>query len=161
MENVNIKVGEVLSPERMDTGDIDFEIFNLEAMVIRVSVFSTIVAFLVLVFHFMLKKTIRKDSSLIQKPSSESLRIGHNKTIRNDSLIAKPCIESVIAKKHSSVLPYKEEVHIEHVDSFRSHSSFPPVTESSKDYYESRAPKIDLIGELVVGEVSSSPRAVA
>ncbi|KAG2722840.1 hypothetical protein I3760_02G145600 [Carya illinoinensis] len=180
--------------------DKDFEILNLEAegnleealrkhfetelllqrAVIGISVFSTILASLVLGFHFKHKKTSGKDSSLIAKrcseslrveqektvgiysslipkPSSESLRIGQSKTIKKG--LVKPFVESVAAQKHCSVLPNGEGVHMERADSFVIHSSFHPVEESSKDDYESRAPTIELLGEFVVGEISSSLRS--
>lgn len=141
--------------------------------VIGVLVFSMIVAFLVLDFCFKRKKTIGKDSSLIAKPCSGSLIVEKNKTIekeslisieqnettRKDSLIVKPCIESVMAEKCSAVLPNREEAHIARADSFRSHSSFHPIKEVSKDYHESQAPSVELLGEFVVGEVSSSLRS--
>ncbi|XP_041002046.1 uncharacterized protein LOC121247702 isoform X2 [Juglans microcarpa x Juglans regia] len=148
--------------------------------VIGISVFSMILASLVLGFHFKHKKTsgknssliakrcseslrveqektVGKYSSLIRKPSSESLRIGQIKTIKKG--LVKPFVESVAAEKHCSVLPNGEGVHTECADSFVIHSSFHPMEESSKDDYESRAPTIELLGEFVVGEISSSLRS--
>ncbi|XP_018843279.1 uncharacterized protein LOC109007866 isoform X2 [Juglans regia] len=180
--------------------DKDFEILNLEAegnleeallkhfetellllrAVIGISVFSIILASLFLGFHFKHKKTsgknssliakrcseslrveqektVGKYSSLIPKPSSESLRIGQSKTIKKG--LVKPFVESVAVEKHCSMLPNGEGVHTECADSFVIHSSFHPMEEYSKDGYESRAPTIELLGEFVVGEISSSPRS--
>ena len=185
MENVTIKAGEVIN-----NGDTDTEILNFEVeeeleeglkkqletdsllkLVIGVSVFSMIVAFLVLGFHFKRKKALRKDSSLIAKPCSEALivekekkdssliPIQTNKATRKDSFIVKPCTESGMGDKCSSELPNREELHTERVDSFRSHPSFHPMEEVPKHDYESRAPSVELLGEFEVGEVSSSLRS--
>ena len=176
MENVTIKAGEVIN-----NGDTDTEILNFEVeeeleeglrkqletdsllkLVIGVSVFSMIVAFLVLGFHFKRKKALRKDSSLIAKPCSEVLivekekkdssliPIEKNKTTRKDSFIVKPCTESGMGDKCSSELLG---------ESFRSHPSFHPMEEVPKHDYESRAPSVELLGEFEVGEVSSSLRS--
>ena len=176
MENVTIKTGEVIN-----NGDTDTEILNFEVeeeleeglrkqletdsllkLVIGVSVFSMIVAFLVLGFHFKRKKALRKDSSLIAKPCSEVLivekekkdssliPIEKNKTTRKDSFIVKPCTESGMGDKCSSELLG---------ESFRSHPSFHPMEEVPKHDYESRAPSVELLGEFEVGEVSSSLRS--
>lgn len=189
----NEKAGEEEMVERrmeeMENGDTDTEILNFEVeeeleglkkqletdsllkLVIGVSVFSMIVAFLVLVFHFKRKKALRKDSSLIVKHCSEALivekekkdstliPIEKSKTTRKDSFIVKPCTESVMGDKCSSELPNREEVHTERVDSFRGHPSFHPMEEVSKREYESRAPSVELLGEFEVGEVSSSLRS--
>lgn len=189
----NEKAGEEEMVERrmeeMENGDTDTEILNFEVeeeleglkkqletdsllkLVIGVSVFSMIVAFLVLVFHFKRKKALRKDSSLIVKHCSEALivekekkdstliPIEKSKTTRKDSFIVKPCTESVMGDKCSSELPNREEVHTERVDSFRGHPSFHPMEEVSKRDYESRAPSVELLGEFEVGEVSSSLRS--
>lgn len=189
----NEKAGEEEMVERrmeeMENGDTEIEILNFEVeeeleglkkqletdsllkLVIGVSVFSMIVAFLVLVFHFKRKKALRKDSSLIAKPCSEALivekekndssliPIEKSKTTRKDSFIVKPCTESVMGDKCSSELPNREEVHTERVDSFRGHPSFHPMEEVSKRDYESRAPSVELLGEFEVGEVSSSLRS--
>lgn len=189
----NEKAGEEEMVERrmeeMENGDTEIEILNFEVeeeleglkkqletdsllkLVIGVSVFSMIVAFLVLVFHFKRKKALRKDSSLIVKPCSEALivekekkdstliPIEKSKTTRKDSFIVKPCTESVMGDKCSSELPNREEVHTERVDSFRGHPSFHPMEEVSKRDYESRAPSVELLGEFEVGEVSSSLRS--
>lgn len=189
----NEKAGEEEMVERrmeeMENGDTDTEILNFEVeeeleglkkqletdsllkLVIGVSVFSMIVAFLVLVFHFKRNKALRKDSSLIAKPCSEALivekekkdssliPIEKSKTTRKDSFIVKPCTESVMGDKCSSELLNREEVHTERVDSFRGHPSFHPMEEVSKRDYESRAPSVELLGEFEVGEVSSSLRS--
>lgn len=189
----NEKAGEEEMVERrmeeMENGDTDTEILNFEVeeeleglkkqletdsllkLVIGVSVFSMIVAFLVLVFHFKRKKALRKDSSLIVKHCSEALivekekkdssliPIEKSKTTRKDSFIVKPCTESVMGDKCSSELPNREEVHTERVDSFRGHPSFHPMEEVSKRDYESRAPSVELLGEFEVGQVSSSLRS--
>lgn len=189
----NEKAGEEEMVERrmeeMENGDTDTEILNFEVeeeleglkkqletdsllkLVIGVSVFSMIVAFLVLVFHFKRKKALRKDSSLIVKHCSEAMivekekkdssliPIEKSKTTRKDSFIVKPCTESVMGDKCSSELPNREEVHTERVDSFRGHPSFHPMEEVSKRDYESRAPSVELLGEFEVGEVSSSLRS--
>ncbi|XP_075666348.1 uncharacterized protein LOC142636140 [Castanea sativa] len=189
----NEKAGEEEMVERrmeeMENGDTDTGILNFEVeeeleglkkqletdsllkLVIGVSVFSIIVAFLVLFFHFQRKKALRKDSSLIAKPCSEALivekekkdssliPIEKSKTTIKDSFIVKPCTESVMGDKCNSDLPNREEVHTERVDSFRCHPSFHPMEEASKRDYESRAPSVELLGEFEVGEVSSSLRS--
>lgn len=189
----NEKAGEEEMVERrmeeMENGDTDTEILNFEVeeeleglkkqletdsllkLVIGVSVFSMIVAFLVLVFHFKRKKALRKDSSLIvnhcsealivekEKKDSSLIPIEKSKTTRKDSFIVKPCTESVMGDKCSSELPNREEVHTERVDSFRGHPSFHPMEEVSKRDYKSRAPSVELLGEFEVGEVSSSLRS--
>ncbi|KAG2728927.1 hypothetical protein I3760_01G227200 [Carya illinoinensis] len=175
--------GEVIGSERMGNGDTEFEILNLEAegyledsltkyleielllmkAIIGASVFSVIVAFLVWGFHHKRMKASVKDSCLFARPCFESLVVDMEKTIGKDSsmtpkpsLISKPRIESVIAEKHSSVLCNREEMHMERFGSFVSYSSFHAVEESLKGNNESRAPTIELLGEFVFGEVSSS-----
>lgn len=69
--------------------------------------------------------------------------------------------ESVLAEKTTSVgpvvLPYVEEEHVQKVESFVNPSSLNRSTEeTTKEFYQIRAPSVELLGEFVVGEASSS-----
>lgn len=158
MENTTDKAGEVSMTERVDNEIRSFEILNFEAegelkeglvepietdimfkAVIRVTMVLAIIATLVFAFHLKWKWNATKDSSPI----------------------IKPCIDqSGVAERCSSVLPNEREGHIEHADPFMS----PPLSlinstmEDSKDIIQSRVPAVELLGEFVVGEISSSFR---
>ncbi|PSR96889.1 Protein Ycf2 like [Actinidia chinensis var. chinensis] len=68
----------------------------------------------------------------------------------------KPITDSVLAEKISPVGP----VHIEKVQSFVNPSSLIcSKEETSKDFYQIRAPTVELMGEFEVGGVSSSIRS--
>ncbi|KAB1218492.1 hypothetical protein CJ030_MR3G026372 [Morella rubra] len=197
IDNVTIRACEVINSERMDNDDTGFEILHreekgnfeegitkhleIESSVKAAigSVFSMIVAFLVLGFHFKRKKTLGRGSSIIAKPCSGSLTVENGKTIGKDSsMILKSSSGSlskgqtrtarneslnpkfvVADQKHSSVLPNREEMDIQHAESLVSHSYSHQTEEPYQDYCRSRAPTIELLGEFVVGEVSSSLRS--
>ncbi|KAL5755927.1 hypothetical protein ACOSQ2_020673 [Xanthoceras sorbifolium] len=161
-ENIMDKDGEVTMLEGMDSEITNFEILNFEAKdnlkkgliehiesdiifkaVIGVTLFSTIVASLVLAFHLVRKRNNKKDSS---------------------SLVMKPCSnESGLEEKCSPTLfPNEREDHNNNKrvdDSFLS--PMPLINSSlidSKELSQNRAPSIELLGEFVVGEMSSSLR---
>lgn len=73
--------------------------------------------------------------------------------------IEKPLSESILAEKTTSVgpivLPYVEEEHVEKVESFVKPSSS-LLRSTEEESYQIRAPTVELLGEFVVGEVSSS-----
>ncbi|KAI8529603.1 hypothetical protein RHMOL_Rhmol12G0237800 [Rhododendron molle] len=73
--------------------------------------------------------------------------------------IEKPLSESILAEKTTSVgpivLPYVEEEHVEKVESFVNPSS-PLLRSREEEFYQIRAPTVELLGEFVVGDVSSS-----
>lgn len=73
--------------------------------------------------------------------------------------IEKPLSESILAEKTTSVgpivLPYVEEEHVEKVESFVNPSSS-LLRSTEEEFYQIRAPTVELLGEFVVGEVSSS-----
>lgn len=159
IENTTDKAGEVSMTERVDNEIRSFEILNFEAegelkeglvepietdiilfkAVIWVTVVLAIVAPLVLAFRLKGKWNATQDSSPI----------------------IKPCInQSGVAQRCSPVLPNGREEHIKPADPFVS----PPISlinstmEDSKDIIQSRAPAVELLGEFVVGEISSSFR---
>eukprot|EP00257_Ricinus_communis_P014986 XP_015572799.1 uncharacterized protein LOC8273769 [Ricinus communis] len=108
-------------------------------LVIGFSVFSSIIASPVLILHFRKKnRNARKDSDTIPEP----------------------CLDSMRAEKCSSLLADKEDSHIEHPITFANFKSLiNSLEEDSKQTHESRAPTFELLGELVVGEMSSSLRS--
>ncbi|KAJ9179259.1 hypothetical protein P3X46_011068 [Hevea brasiliensis] len=131
-------VHEVLTPNEGLIKHLETE--SILKAVIGFSVFSSIVAFLVLVLHFRKNRNASKDSHPV----------------------VEPCLDSVIAEKCCSLLANEEDMdkHIEHPVSFaNSMSLINSLEEDSKQTYESRAPTIELLGELVVGEMSSSLRS--
>ncbi|XP_058192557.1 uncharacterized protein LOC131309883 isoform X2 [Rhododendron vialii] len=73
--------------------------------------------------------------------------------------IEKPLSESILADKTTSVgpvvIPYVEEEHVEKVESFVNPSSS-LLRSTEEEFYQIRAPTVELLGEFVVGEVSSS-----
>ncbi|EEF46374.1 hypothetical protein RCOM_1488230 [Ricinus communis] len=84
-----------------------------------------------------------------------------NRNARKDSdTIPEPCLDSMRAEKCSSLLADKEDSHIEHPITFANFKSLiNSLEEDSKQTHESRAPTFELLGELVVGEMSSSLRS--
>ncbi|XP_048440009.1 uncharacterized protein LOC103931053 [Pyrus x bretschneideri] len=126
---------------------------------IGVSVFSVIVASLASVFHFKQRNTTKKDSSLIVRPSAKPLVIEQKKINGNVSPPpSKPYSETVIAERYNSELPSTGDDSIEHV-----YSSFRRMSLSSKHStgaVHSQAPTVELLDELVFGEVSSSLRSM-
>ncbi|XP_020414324.1 uncharacterized protein LOC109947780 isoform X2 [Prunus persica] len=130
---------------------------------VGVSIFSVIVASLVLAFCFKQRNGTKKGSSVIENPCAKRLIIEQKKINEKvSSLPLKPYSELVIAEKYKPVLPNKaEDSSIEHVySSFRrmSLSSKHSTEAASEENYHSQAPAVELLGEFVVGEVSSSLR---
>ncbi|XP_008228409.1 PREDICTED: uncharacterized protein LOC103327823 [Prunus mume] len=130
---------------------------------VGVSIFSVIVASLVLAFRFKQRNGTKKGSSVIENPCAKRLIIEQKKINEKvSSLPLKPYSETVIAEKYKPVLPNRvEDSSIEHVySSFRrmSLSSKHSTEAASEDNYHSQAPAVELLGEFVVGEVSSSLR---
>lgn len=122
--------------------------------VVGVSIVSVIAASLALVFHFMQKKAINKDSSVIANTGSmKTLIIEQKKMIRKESV------------KYNSALADREEdgsIEQDVYSSFRRmslSSNSKHSTEAGSEEYHSKAPTIELLGEFVVGEVSSSLRS--
>ncbi|KAJ9190265.1 hypothetical protein P3X46_001485 [Hevea brasiliensis] len=106
--------------------------------VIGFSVFSSIIASLVLALRFRKNRNARKDNHQV----------------------VEPCFDSVIANKCCSPLANEEDKHIEHpVSIANSRSLINSLEEDYKQTYESRAPTIELLGELQVEEMSSSLRS--
>ncbi|KAL6285582.1 hypothetical protein ACE6H2_009972 [Prunus campanulata] len=126
---------------------------------VGVSIFSVIVASLVLAFRFKQRNGTKKGSSVIEDPCAERLIIEQKKINEKvSSLPLKPYSEPVIAEKYTPVLPNRvEDSSIEHVySSFRrmSLSSNHSTEAASEENYHSQAPTVELLGEFVVGEVS-------
>lgn len=73
--------------------------------------------------------------------------------------IEKPLSESILAEKTISVgpvvLPFVEEEHVGKVESFVNPSSS-LLRSREEEFYQIRAPTVELLGEFVIGEVSSS-----
>ncbi|KAI5336953.1 hypothetical protein L3X38_016222 [Prunus dulcis] len=130
---------------------------------VGVSIFSVIVASLVLAFRFKQRNGTKKGSFEIENPCAKRLIIEQKKINEKvSSLPLKPYSEPVIAEKYKPVLPNRvEDSSIEHVySSFRrmSLSSKHSTEAASEENYHSQAPAVELLGEFVVGEVSSSLR---
>ncbi|KAK9228997.1 hypothetical protein WN944_021954 [Citrus x changshan-huyou] len=159
MTNIeNDEAGEVSMIERVDNEISSFEILNFEAegelkeglaepietdtmfeTVIGVTMVFAIIAPLALAFHRKGKWNATKDASPI----------------------IKPCItQSGVAERCGYVLPNEREEQIKRVDPFVSPpvSSISSTMEDSEDIIQSRAPAVELLGEFVVGEISSSFR---
>ncbi|KAL5822699.1 hypothetical protein ACOSQ3_020622 [Xanthoceras sorbifolium] len=161
-ENIMDKDGEVIMLEGMDSEITKSEILNFEAednlkkglvehiesdiifkAIVEVTLFSAIVASLVLASHLMRKRNKKKDSS---------------------SLVMKPCTnKSVLEEKCSPTLfPNEREDHNNNKRVDDSFASPMPLINSSlidsKELSQNRAPSIELLGEFVVGEMSSSRR---
>ncbi|KAK9231905.1 hypothetical protein WN943_022146 [Citrus x changshan-huyou] len=159
MTNIeNDEAGEVSMTERVDNEISSFEILNFEAdgelkeglaepietdtmfeTVIGVTMVFAIIAPLALAFHRKGKWNATKDASPI----------------------IKPCItQSGVAERCGYVLPNEREEQIKRVDPFVSPpvSSINSTMEDSEDIIQSRAPAVELLGEFVVGEISSSFR---
>lgn len=158
IENTTDKAGEVSMTERVDNEIRSFKILNFEAegdlkeglvqpietdIMFKAVIWVTMVLAIVapLVFAFRLK--------------------GKWNAAQDSSPIIKPCIsQSGVAQTCNPVLPNEREEHIKRADPFVS----PPISlinstmEDSKDIIQSRAPAVELLGEFVVGEISSSFR---
>lgn len=125
--------------------------------VVGVSIVSVIAASLALVFHFMQKKAINKDSSVIANTGSMKTLIIEQKKMNRK--------ESVISEKYNSALADREEdgsIEQDVYSSFRRmslSSNSKHSTEAGSEEYHSKAPTIELLGEFVIGEVSSSLRS--
>ncbi|KAA8541733.1 hypothetical protein F0562_022885 [Nyssa sinensis] len=135
-ENTN---SETINPE-MEANSKEGIIEHLETemfpgAVFGFSIFFMITSSVVLGFQLRRKKGSVKDTLPMEKLPSEPL----------------------IAEKISHVLPDREEGQIEKVESFLNPSSLiRSVDEASQGFYQSRAPTVELLGEFVVGELSSS-----
>ncbi|CAB4272488.1 unnamed protein product [Prunus armeniaca] len=130
---------------------------------VGVSIFSVIVASLVLAFRFKQRNGTKKGSSVIENPCAKRLIIEQKKINEKvSSLPLKPYSEPVTAENYKPVLPNRvEDSSIEHVySSFRrmSLSSKHSTEAASEDNYHSQAPAVELLAEFVVGEVNSSLR---
>ncbi|XP_009344481.3 uncharacterized protein LOC103936371 [Pyrus x bretschneideri] len=176
---------EPVIPETMDNDDISFdeasdlkaegnwreELINFMksktfyAAAIGVSVFSVTVASvasLVSVFRFKRRNATKRDSRVMASPSAKPLVIEQKKINGNSSSPpSKPYYEPVTAERYNLALPSRGDDSIEHVySSFRrmSLSSKHSTGAASGEYFHSKAPTVELLSELVVGEVSSSLR---
>ena len=135
-ENTNIGVANLEPEVNLKEEEEVLELMETESIpknVIWASIFAIIVSSLVLGFHLKHQKTPKKDSPM---------------TVNQ-------CSESVVAEKSSVavILPPKEGVvHIEKVESYAELS----MEEASQELSQSGAPTVELLGEFVVGEVSSS-----
>lgn len=120
---------------------------------ISLLVFSAIVASLVLGFHLNKKKTI--------KHCNETVVVEPKKLIEKDfTLPSKPYSESMVEEKCRTVLPSWKDEQLERIYSFRKNtpSSIHSTKEGPEEYYQSRAPTVELLSEIVVREVNSSLR---
>ncbi|KAM5579202.1 hypothetical protein ABKV19_009134 [Rosa sericea] len=126
------------------------------AIAVGVSIFSVVAVSLALVFHLRRKKAISKDSSVIANTGSMK-----NLIIEQKKMIGK----SAISEKYNSALSNREEdnsIEQDVYSSFRRMSLSSNSDHSSdegSEAYHSKAPRIELLGEFVVGEVSSSLRS--
>lgn len=140
-ENTNIGMANLETEVKLKEEEEVIEIETTETesipkVVIWASLFSIIVVPLVLGFHIKRRRTSKRDSSMA----------------------VNQCSESVVAEKSSVavVLPPNEGVvYIEKVESYADHHS---MEEASQEYSQSRAPTVELLGEYVVGEISSTPK---
>lgn len=134
-ENTNVGVANLEPEVNLKEGVTEpVETDSIPKVVIWASIFAIIVAPLVLGFHLKREKTLKKDSPM---------------TVNQ-------CSESLVAEKSSVVVvpPNGGEDHIEKVESYAD----PSVEEASQEFSQSRAPKVELLGEYVVGEVCSTPK---
>ncbi|XP_050102532.1 uncharacterized protein LOC126582424 [Malus sylvestris] len=151
---------EPVMPETLDNDDISFdEVSDLKAeknwreelisfmkskvfytAAIGVFIISVIVASLVSVFRFKRRNATKKDSRTIASPSPPS----------------KVYSEPVIAERYNSVFPGRGDD-----SSFRRMSLYSKHSTGavSGEYFQSRAPTVELLSELVVGDVSTSLRS--
>ncbi|PRQ51120.1 hypothetical protein RchiOBHm_Chr2g0140811 [Rosa chinensis] len=126
------------------------------AIAVGVTIFSVVAVSLALAFHLRRKKAISKDSSVIANTGSMK-----NLIIEQKKMIGK----SAISEKYNSAVSNREgdnSIDQDVYSSFRrmslssnSNNSFDEGSEA----YHSKAPRIELLGEFVVGEVSSSLRS--
>ncbi|TQD92036.1 hypothetical protein C1H46_022361 [Malus baccata] len=182
VEKIMEMAAEPVIPETMDNDDISFdeasdlkaegnwreELINFMksktfyAAAIGVSVFSVIVASLVSVFRFKQRNATKRDSRVMASPSAKPLVIEQKKINGNiSSPPSKPYYEPLTAERYNLAFPGREDDSIEHVySSFRrmSLSSKHSTRAASGEYFHSKAPTVELLSELVVGEVSSSLR---
>ncbi|KAM1016986.1 hypothetical protein ACFX13_047342 [Malus domestica] len=182
VEKIMDMAAEPVIPETMDNDDISFdeasdlkaegnwreELINFMksktfyAAAIGVSVFSVIVASLVSVFRFKQRNATKRDSRVMASPSAKPLAIEQKKINGNiSSPPSKPYYEPLTAERYNLAFPGRGDDSIEHVySSFRrmSLSSKHSTGAASGEYFHSKAPTVELLSELVVGEVSSSLR---
>ncbi|GMQ08478.1 hypothetical protein CsSME_00052190 [Camellia sinensis var. sinensis] len=113
----------------------------IQVTVIGIVLFFMIIATSVLGFHFRHKKTYANQSVSIEKQLPKSVLAEKTKT----------------GPVEEPVLPPNMEEHVEKVESFANASHLiHSIEESSKDFYQIRAPTVELLGELVVGESNNS-----
>ncbi|CAN6573397.1 unnamed protein product [Malus baccata var. baccata] len=152
---------EPVMPETLDNDDISFdEVSDLKAeknwreelisfmkskvfytAAIGVFIISVIVASLVSVFRFKRRNATKKDSRTIASPSSPPSKVYS---------------EPVIAERYNSVFPGRGDD-----SSFRRMSLYSKHSTGavSGEYFHSKAPTVELLSELVVGDVSTSLRS--
>ncbi|KAM2016279.1 hypothetical protein ACFX16_046711 [Malus domestica] len=152
---------EPVMPETLDNDDISFdEVSDLKAeknwreelisfmkskvfytAAIGVFIISVIVASLVSVFRFKRRNATKKESRTIASPSSPPSKVYS---------------EPVIAERYNSVFPGRGDD-----SSFRRMSLYSKHSTGavSGEYFHSQAPTVELLSELVVGDVSTSLRS--
>ncbi|KAM1219471.1 hypothetical protein ACFX2J_046302 [Malus domestica] len=152
---------EPVMPETLDNDDISFdEVSDLKAekncreelisfmkskvfytAAIGVFIISVIVASLVSVFRFKRRNATKKESRTIASPSSPPSKVYS---------------EPVIAERYNSVFPGRGDD-----SSFRRMSLYSKHSTGavSGEYFQSQAPTVELLSELVVGDVSTSLRS--
>ncbi|CAN6701040.1 unnamed protein product [Malus baccata var. baccata] len=152
---------EPVMPKTLDNDDISFdEVSDLKAeknwreelisfmkskvfytAAIGVFIISVIVASLVSVFRFKRRNATKKDSRTIASPSSPPSKVYS---------------EPVIAERYNSVFPGRGDD-----SSFRRMSLYSKHSTGavSGEYFHSQAPTVELLSELVVGDVSTSLRS--
>ncbi|KAM1462395.1 hypothetical protein ACFX1R_048751 [Malus domestica] len=152
---------EPVMPETLDNDDISFdEVSDLKAeknwreelisfmkskvfytAAIGVFIISVIVASLVSVFRFKRRNATKKESRTIASPASPPSKVYS---------------EPVIAERYNSVFPGRGDD-----SSFRRMSLYSKHSTGavSGEYFQSQAPTVELLSELVVGDVSTSLRS--
>ncbi|KAM1113758.1 hypothetical protein ACFX1Q_046449 [Malus domestica] len=152
---------EPVMPETLDNDDISFdEVSDLKAeknwreelisfmkskvfytAAIGVFIISVIVASLVSVFRFKRRNATKKESRTIASPSSPPSKVYS---------------EPVIAERYNSVFPGRGDD-----SSFRRMSLYSKHSTGavSGEYFQGQAPTVELLSELVVGDVSTSLRS--
>ncbi|KAJ7951700.1 Protein Ycf2 like [Quillaja saponaria] len=173
------KEGEVANSERVDNNDEYFETASLDKeenlgegpvehmrsellvkAVIGVSTVSTIAVSLILAFHFKQKNRVEKDFCLSVSPCLESSILLQEKTTEKNSspIVVDPYSEHMMTGKCSSVSPSERDWQSKHTFSFMG----PSLSRHSVDTEGCqgiRAPTVELLGEFVIGELSSSLRS--
>ncbi|CAK9174547.1 unnamed protein product [Ilex paraguariensis] len=129
------------------------EIKSVSPVLIGLSIFLSMLASLGFIQHSKQKKTFVRNSQPTEKPVAKYV------TADKITPIFSTVEEPLIAEKITPSLPNVEEENIGMVKSFANpRSSVLSKEEASKEYSHSHAPSVELLGELVIGEVSSSFR---